>query len=131
MGSRFFVKKFEDLLKKETAFQINFDMISAPGKKNNCVQYIKSYGVLPRKKLSPILGTYFEKAALKENLTLKTFHLNTGAHTDTVPFHLRGYEAIDVVTFNAIRFAHNKIDTPKKIIAHAEYIGCLISLKIP
>jgi hypothetical protein len=129
MGSRFFVKKFEEILKKETVFQINFDMVSAPGKKNNCVQYIKSYGVLPRKKLSPILGKYFEKAALKENLSLKAFHLNTGAHTDTVSFHLRGYEAIDIVTFNAIKFAHNKIDTPDKVDLKILSDACKIAKK--
>ncbi len=129
MGSRFFTKKFEDILKKEKVFQINFDMVSAPGKKNNCVQYIKSYGVLPRRKLSPILGKYFEKAALKENLSIKTFHLNTGAHTDTVPFHLRGYEAIDIITFNAIQFAHNKIDTPDKVDAKILSEACKIAKK--
>jgi len=129
MGSRFFAKKFEAILKKEKVFQINFDMVSAPGKKNNCVQYIKSYGVLPRKKLCPILGKYFEKAALKENLYIKNFHLNTGAHTDTVPFHLRGYEAIDIITFNAIKFAHNKIDTPDKVDAKILSDACKIAKK--
>ncbi|MFX1460124.1 MAG: M28 family metallopeptidase [Promethearchaeota archaeon] len=129
MGSRFFVKKFEDVFNKEKAFQINFDMVSAPGKKNNCVQYIKSYGVLPRKKLCPILGKYFEKAALKEDLSIKSFHLNTGAHTDTVPFHLRGYEAIDIITFNAIKFAHNKIDTPDKVDARILSDACKIAKK--
>ncbi len=129
MGSRFFVKKFEELLKKQKVFQINFDMVSAPGKTNNCVQYIKSYGVLPRKKLSPILGKYFEKAALIENLSIKTFHLNTGAHTDTVPFHLRGYEAIDIITFNAIKFAHNEIDTPDKVDTKILSEACKIAKK--
>ncbi|MFX1493467.1 MAG: M28 family metallopeptidase [Promethearchaeota archaeon] len=129
MGSRFFTKKYEDILKKRKAFQINFDMVSAPGKNNNCVQYIKSYGILPRKRLSTILGKYFEKAALKENLSIKKFHLNTGAHTDTVPFHLRGYEAIDIITFNAIKFAHNKIDTPDKVDIKILAEACKIAKK--
>lgn len=130
MGSRFFVKKFEELLKNQKIFQINFDMVSAPGEKNNCVQYIKSFGVLPRKNLSPILGKYFEKAALKENLSIKNFHLSTGAHTDTVPFHLRGYEAIDIITFNAIKFAHNKIDTPDKVDPKILSNACKIAKKV-
>ena len=130
MGSRFFVKEFENTLKEYKTFQINFDMVSAPGKKNNCVQYIKSYGLLPRKKLCPILGKYFENEAFSENISIKTFNLATGAHTDTVPFHLRGYEAIDIITFNAIKFAHNKTDTPDKVDPEILSNACKIAKNV-
>jgi len=130
MGSRFFVKKYEEAFKKGKIFHINFDMVSAPGEKNNYVQYIKSYGVLPRRILSPLLGKYFEKAALTQNLVIKTFHLSTGAHTDTVPFHLRKYSAIDIITRDAIRFAHNEIDTPDKVDPKILSDACRITKKV-
>ncbi|MBN1801365.1 MAG: M28 family peptidase [Candidatus Lokiarchaeota archaeon] len=117
MGSRIFVNNREHLFLKGKTFQINLDMISSAkhGKKKNRVQYLKSYGIFPRKVISPLLGRYLDQAAAKEGLEIHGFHLSTGAHLDSVPFHLRGYDAIDIATRAAAKYTHNKIDTPDKV----------------
>ncbi len=117
MGSRIFVNNREHLFSKGRTFQINLDMISSAKhrKKKNKVQYLKSYGIFPRKVISPLLGTYLDQAATKEGLEIHGFHLSTGAHLDSVPFHLRGYDAIDIATRAAAKYTHNRIDTPDKV----------------
>jgi len=127
MGSRIFVNNYEQHFVKDKVFQINFDMVSMAGHKGNKVEYMKSYGVYPRKSIAPILNEYLEEAATEENLKIKGFHLSTGAHTDSVPFHLRGFEAVDVVTRAAARYTHKKIDTPDKVDPQILLEACLIA----
>jgi Zn-dependent M28 family amino/carboxypeptidase len=128
MGSRIFVNNREDIFEKNNVFQINFDMVSLANYKNNGVEYMKSYGVYLRKKIiAPILNEYIERAAKKENLEITGFHLDTGAHTDSVPFHLRGYEALDIVTRAASRYTHTKLDNPKKVDPHVLLNACKIA----
>lgn len=115
MGSRIFVNNFCEQFIKGRIFHINLDMISCVGNSRNRVEYLESYGVLPRKKIAPLLSKYLDEAALKENIKISGFHLSTGAHTDSVPFHLRGYDSVDIVTRSAGKYTHNKIDTPDKV----------------
>jgi hypothetical protein len=129
MGSRVFVNKYEHQFVIGKIFQINFDMVSKSDHKGNRVEYLKSYGIFPRKKISPILSNYLEQAAKKKKIKIKGFHLSTGAHTDCVPFHLRGYEAIDFSTRVAARYAHNKADSPDKIDPKILLEACIIAQK--
>ena len=115
MGSRFFVNSHEEQFIKGRTFHINLDMISCAGNSRNKVEYLESYGVLPRKKIAPLLSKYLDEAALKEKIKISGFHLSTGAHTDSVPFHLRKYDSVDIVTRAAGKYTHNKIDTPDKV----------------
>ncbi|MFX1277013.1 MAG: M28 family metallopeptidase [Promethearchaeota archaeon] len=117
MGSRIFVNAREENFKKGKIFQINLDMISSAkhsAKKNN-VGYLKSYGIFPRRNISPLLGKFLDKAAMEEKLLIDGFHLSTGAHTDSVPFHLRGYDAVDITTRSAALYTHDITDTPDKV----------------
>ena len=131
MGSRVFVNNHEDQFVKGRIFQINFDMVSSamhkPGK--NRVEYLESFGVLPRKKISPVLGKYMHEAAKEENQEFYGFHLSTGAHLDSVPFHLRDYDSIDISTRAAARFTHNKVDTPDKVDPQKLLEACIIARK--
>ncbi|MFX0021723.1 MAG: M28 family metallopeptidase [Candidatus Hermodarchaeota archaeon] len=115
MGSRIFVNNHENEFKKGKVFQINLDMVSCLKKPRNQVEYLKSYGILPRKKIAPLLSKYLEKAANEENVKIKGFHLSTGAHTDSVPFHQRGYDSVDLATRSGAKFAHTKNDKPYKV----------------
>ncbi|MFX0029204.1 MAG: M28 family metallopeptidase [Candidatus Hermodarchaeota archaeon] len=115
MGSRIFVNNHEEQFVKGRIYHINLDMISCAGTSQNRVEYLKSYGVLPRKKIAPLLCRYLDKAALIENLQISGFHLSTGAHTDSVPFHLRKFDSVDIVTRVAGKFTHSKVDTPEKV----------------
>jgi hypothetical protein len=115
MGSRIFVNNHEKQFIKGRTFHINLDMISCAGSSRNRVEYLESYGVLPRKKIAPLLSKYLDKSSLKENIKISGFHLSTGAHTDSVPFHLRKYDSVDIVTRDAGKYTHNKIDTPDKV----------------
>lgn len=127
MGSRIFVKNHEKQFEKTIAFQLNFDMVSLAGHKGNGVEYMKSYGVFPRQSIAPILNEYLEKAAYDENLKITGFHLSTGAHTDSVPFHLRGFEAVDIVTRAASIHTHKKTDTPDKVDPYILLDTCKIA----
>lgn len=129
MGSRIFVNNHEHQFNKEKVFQLNFDMVSMAGHKKNRVEYMKSYGVFPRKIIAPILSNYLEKAASEEILNISGFHLTTGGHTDTVPFHLRGYEAIDIITIASARYTHSKTDTPDKVDPQVLFEACKIAKK--
>ena len=115
MGSRIFVNDHENIFEKGRVFTINNDMVSCGCHKNNRFEYFKSYGVLVRKMNAPLLSKYLEIAAKEEGMEIKGFHLSTGAHTDTVPFHLRGWNAIDITTKAAARYTHTIHDTPDKV----------------
>ncbi|MFX0070484.1 MAG: M28 family peptidase [Candidatus Hermodarchaeota archaeon] len=131
MGSRIFVNNREDQFIKGEVFQINLDMISsATHEKRNRIEYLKSYGLAPPKKIAPILSHYLDEAAREENIEIKGFHLTTGAHLDSVPFHLRGYSAVDITTRAAANFTHNKIDTPDKVDPYVLSNTCKIVKKV-
>jgi hypothetical protein len=127
MGSRIFVNDNENLFVKGRVFQINFDMISCKNHKKNEIEFFKSYGSLFRKINSPLLSKYFEISAKKENVSLKGFNLSTGAHTDTVPFHMRGWDAIDITTRAAAKYTHTKKDIPEKVDPSVLLDTCLIT----
>ncbi|MFX0060180.1 MAG: M28 family metallopeptidase, partial [Candidatus Heimdallarchaeota archaeon] len=126
MGSRIFVNDHEKEFTKGKIFQINFDMVSCNNEKRNRIDYFKSYGVLIRKKCAPLLSNYIELAAENENLDIRGFHLSTGAHTDTVPFHLRKLDAIDITTKAAAKYTHTKHDTPAKIDSKVLLDACRV-----
>ena len=63
MGSRIFVNNHEANFVKGRVFQINIDMLSCACAPRNQIEYLKSFGVLPRKKIAPLLSKYLEKAA--------------------------------------------------------------------
>ncbi|MFX1567975.1 MAG: M28 family metallopeptidase [Promethearchaeota archaeon] len=130
MGSRFFVNDHETEFIKGRVFQINLDMVSCACEPKNRIEYLKSYSVLPRKKIAPLLSKYLEKAAEEEHVEIKGFHLSTGAHTDSVPFHLRGYDSVDIVTRAGGKYAHNKVDTPDKVDPHILLEACLIIKRV-
>ncbi|TXT53362.1 MAG: membrane protein of unknown function [Promethearchaeota archaeon] len=128
MGSRIFLLDHEDEFEKGKVYQINMDMVSSAehsfGK--NRVEYLKSYGVIPRRKIAPILAKYMEKAAEEEGVEINGFHLTTGAHLDSVAFHQRGFDAIDITTRAAARWAHSENDTPDKVDPKVLRDTCII-----
>lgn len=126
MGSRIFVNNYEHQFIKGRVFQFNLDMISCAGNSRNRVEYLKSYGILPRKKIAPLLSRYLDKAAVIENVELQGFHLSTGAHTDSVAFHQRKFDSVDIVTRAGGKFTHNKADTPDKVDSQILVEACLI-----
>ncbi|MCK4379651.1 MAG: M28 family peptidase [Candidatus Lokiarchaeota archaeon] len=130
MGSRVFVNNHEGEFIKGRVFQINVDIISCICESKNQVEYLKSYGVLPRKKIAPLLSKYLDSAAKKENISIKGFHLSTGAHTDSVPFHLRGFDSVDIVTRAGGKYTHNKVDTPDKVDPEILMEACLIIKRV-
>ncbi len=115
MGSRIFVNDHDKIFKKGRVFTINNDMVSCSCQKNNRIEYFKSYGIIFRKINAPVLSRYLEITAREEGIEIKGFHLSTGAHTDTVPFHLKGWNAIDITTKAAARYTHTIHDTPDKV----------------
>ncbi|MBD3255286.1 MAG: M28 family peptidase [Candidatus Lokiarchaeota archaeon] len=127
MGSRIFVNNHEDQFEKGKVYQINFDMVSAAKSRKNQVEYLKSYGVYPRKKIAPELSGYLNKAASKNNIKIYGFHLSTGAHTDCVPFHLKGYHAIDLSTRAAALYSHSKEDTLDKVDPQVLEQACILT----
>ena len=131
MGSRIFCNNRDDIFEKGRIFQINFDMVSAAGlgSKRNRVEYLKSYGVLPRKKIAPVLSKYLDRSAKLENIHIYGFHLATGAHLDSVPFHLRGFDAVDLSTRAGAKWTHNKVDTPDKVDPEVLIDACLVARK--
>jgi len=127
MGSRIFVNDNSERFIKGRVFQINFDMVSCKNHKRNEIEYFKSYGTLFRKINSPLLSKYFETVAKEEKISFKGFNLSTGAHTDTVPFHMKGWDAIDITTRAAARYTHTKNDTPEKVDPLILLETCLIT----
>ncbi|TFF92443.1 MAG: M28 family peptidase, partial [Promethearchaeota archaeon] len=130
MGSRVFVNNHEDQFEKGKIFQINFDMISCRGSKRNRLEYLKSYGIFPRRKVAPLLGKYFEEAAREEDIEIYGFHLTTGAHTDSVPYHQRNYDSIDLGTRAASKYSHTKRDTPDKVDPKVLKEACLLTRRV-
>jgi Zn-dependent M28 family amino/carboxypeptidase len=129
MGSRIFVSNRENQFARGFVFQINSDMVSSAtfGKNKNKVQYLKSYGVFPRRTIAPLLNAYLHEAARLENLHIDGFHVSTGAHTDTVPFHLRkDFCAVDITTRAAAKWTHNEDDTPDKVDPQVLRDACVI-----
>jgi hypothetical protein len=124
MGSRVFVNDFEHRFTKGRVFQFNLDMISCAGHKFNRIEYFKSYGVVIKKKSAPLLSKYLLQAAIIEKVIVKGLHLSTGAHTDTIPFHLRNYDAIDLTNGAASLFTHNIHDTPEKVDSNILFNTC-------
>ncbi|MHA1915257.1 MAG: M28 family metallopeptidase [Promethearchaeota archaeon] len=126
MGSRIFLNEHEGQFTKGRIFHLNFEMVSCVGSQRNNIEYLKSIGVYPRKKVAPLLSQYLDEAADFEGIKLKGFHLSTGAHTDSVPFHLRGYDSIDIITRAGARYTHSKMDTPDKVDPQKLVEACLI-----
>jgi len=115
MGSRIFVNEHESKFIYGRAFQFNFDMVSCKPHNKNRLEYFRSYGTIIRKKCAPLLSKYVEIAAKKEKVEIQGLHLSSGAHTDTVPFHLRNLDGIDISTKAAALYTHTKNDTPEKV----------------
>ncbi|MFX1395244.1 MAG: M28 family metallopeptidase [Promethearchaeota archaeon] len=115
MGSRNFVDKHESYFIKGRTFQINFDMVSVLNNKENQLEYIKSYGIFPRKKISPILHKYIQESSKIEDIKINKFHVSVGAHTDSIPFHMRKFDSVDFTTRAAAIYTHSTEDTPDKI----------------
>ncbi len=126
MGSRVFVNNHEDHFEKGRIFQINLDMISCSSRGKNQVEFLRSFGVFPRKKIAPLLSRYLDKAAIEENVVIDGFHSSVGAHTDSVPFHQRKFDSVDIVTRASVKFTHNKDDTPDKVDPKVLFDACLI-----
>jgi hypothetical protein len=124
MGSRIFLDSFEDIFSKKNTYQINFDMISCKNEKQ--VEYVKSYGFLPPKISSELLDSYIHQAAKEESVPIKGLRGVSGAHTDSVPFHLRKFDSIDFATFNATKYAHSREDTPDKVNKEVLYYACVL-----
>jgi len=115
MGSRVFVNEYENKFIKGRIFQINFDMVSCSSHKHNRIEFVESYGLGVRKLLSPLLSKYIRIASKNEKLEVKGIHVSTGAHSDTVPFRLRKYDAVDIITEAASLYTHTFRDTPDKV----------------
>ncbi|MFX1373090.1 MAG: M28 family metallopeptidase [Promethearchaeota archaeon] len=115
MGSRQFLDMFDKKFTKKYTYQINFDMVSITNNKRNFIEYIKSYGIVPRKKISPILSQYFINSAEIKRVNYHGFHVSLGAHTDSIPFHLRKFDSIDITTRAAAKYTHSAEDTPDKV----------------
>ncbi|MFX1345974.1 MAG: M28 family metallopeptidase [Promethearchaeota archaeon] len=116
MGSRKFLDLYDEIFLKDYTYQINFDMVSVKdNNKKNLIEYIKSYGIIPRKKISPILVEYLKRVVKAEKINYKGFHVSLGAHTDSIPFHLRKFDTIDFTTRAACKYTHSAEDTPDKV----------------
>jgi hypothetical protein len=127
MGSRIFVDTYKEEFLNNKLYQINFDMVSCKSNENR-VEYIKSYGILPRKRSSPLLLSKISKIAEEEHIKIKGHTLLSGAHTDSVPFHLLKLETIDFSTLGATKYSHTKQDQPNKVNSH-ELLETLIIVK--
>ena len=130
MGSRIFVDDHEREFVKGRIFQFNFDIVSCANHRLNQIEYFKSYGVLPRKKIAPLLSKYIRLAAKKENIEINGFHLSTGAHTDSVPFHLRDYDAIDITTRAGALYTHSEADSIDKVDPNILLQTCKLFKKV-
>ncbi|KKM62198.1 hypothetical protein LCGC14_1524130, partial [marine sediment metagenome] len=126
MGSRIFVNNHEKHFIKGRVFQINLDMISSSCRGKNQVEYLRTFGVFPRKKTAPLLSKYLDDAAFEEDVKIEGFHSSVGAHTDSVPFHQRKFDSVDIITRGGFKFTHNKDDTPDKVDPKVLFDACLI-----
>ena len=82
--------------------------------------------MLPPKKTAPILSDYLRKAADTEGLKVFRFHVIQGAHTDTVPFHLRKLKTIDITTSATAKYSHSSGDSPDKVNFQLLIETCII-----
>ena len=126
MGARVFVDEYENQFRKGKIFQINFDMVSCRDHKNNQIEYVKSYGIGMHKVYSPILDKFIMLAAKDNNIKVKRLHASTGAHSDTVPFRLRKYDAVDVANEAAAQYTHTIKDTPDKVDPKVLLDACIL-----
>ncbi len=116
MGSRNFLDNREKIFVKGETFQFNFDMVSCAGHdKKNRIEYMKSYGLFPKKKIAPVIARYLLLASQSQNLQIHGFSATVGAHTDSIPFHLRKFDSIDITTMAAAIHTHNKDDTLDRV----------------
>ncbi|MFX1592835.1 MAG: M28 family metallopeptidase [Promethearchaeota archaeon] len=127
MGSREFLDIYEYEFTENYTYQINFDMVSDKNNKRNRIEYIKAYGIIPRKKISPILSEYFKKAAKTEKINYYGFNVSLGAHTDSIPFHLRKFDSIDITTKSAANYTHSVEDTPDKFDSQILLEACKVT----
>ena len=118
MGSRFFLKSHEDKdqFLKGKVFLINSDAVSDGRNRNDeRLEYIKSTKFLPRREASPLLSKHLEQAARDENIEIRGFHSTFGIHFDSLPFRLRGFDAINIHSGACKKFTHSERDTPERI----------------
>ena len=116
MGSRFFLKVHGDQFIKGKVFLINSDAVSdARDINNERVEYIKSTRRFPRRQGSPTISKYLEIAAKNEGIAIYGFHSTFGVHFDSLPFRLRGFDAIDIHTKSTIKYTHKTVDAPDKV----------------
>lgn len=129
IGSRVFVDTFKDEFLHNRLYQINFDMVSCKNHENR-VEYIKSYGILPRKKSSSLLISNINEIAEEEHIQIYGHTLLSGAHTDSVPFHLLKLETIDFSTPVAARYSHSNRDQPAKVNPSVLFETLIIAKKL-
>ncbi|TXT67315.1 MAG: membrane protein of unknown function [Promethearchaeota archaeon] len=116
MGSRIFLNNQKEEFEQGKIFQYNIDMISCKGcSKHNRIEYIESYGIIPKKKFTTLCSKYLERAALKNNIDIFGVHFLTGAHTDSLPFHAKEFDALDLGSISASKWGHTAEDTPDKV----------------
>lgn len=116
MGSRVFVNNHEEEFERGNVFQFNIDLLSGKGLgENNRIEYLRTLGIIPRDKLTSLLGKYLRKAADKKGIDIYGIHFTTGAHSDSLPFRNRKYDTVDLFTMEAAKWAHTKEDTPDKV----------------
>lgn len=116
MGSRIFVKNLENKFEKGKVFQFNIDLLSGKGLgEYNRIEYLRSFGIIPRDNLTSLLGRYLRSAAAKKDIYIYGIHFTTGAHTDSLPFRNRNYDTVDLGTMEATKWAHTTEDTPDKV----------------
>lgn len=128
MGSRFFVKQFLHDFKVGKTFQINYDIVScAPSSRNNRLEYMVSYGLFPRKHKSTILKEYVLRSSEISGIKIKKLIGTIGAHTDSLPFRLKKYDAIDFLTLAASKYCHYERDTPEKVDPAILKDACIIT----
>jgi hypothetical protein len=126
MGARVFVNEYENQFVRGKVFQINFDMVSCKSHKNNLIEYIQSYGIGMHKIYSPILNKFILLAAKSKNIRIKKLHASTGAHSDTVPFRLRKYDAVDIANEAASLYTHTIKDTPDRVDINVLLDACIL-----
>ncbi len=115
MGSRIFLDNWSNTFKNQNTFLFNFDMVSCLGHSKNRIEFIHTYGLVRKRKISPVMKFYLLKAALNHNLAIHGFSVITGAHTDSVPFHKRRFDAVDITTLAAAHYTHSKEDKWDKV----------------
>jgi len=114
MGSRVFIDKYVDDFKQKELYQINFDMVSCKNHKKK-VEFIKSYGIIRRKKTSDLLVSFIKDIGKENEIQIEGHTLLSGAHTDSVPFQLNDFTSINFATPSAAEYSHSREDTIDKV----------------